>query len=194
METEYIAMAELQAVLDYNLGFCWWKKYIAGAFWGNIATPINLSITLFTALTTVQATSSAFLPERAYLVLSVATMIISVINTFFKPHQQMTETIKAMTVFSQLGQEFEDIVHSPCATTEDIQRRTAAMRDLQARVNKARYDGVVESMNFFTDFLHIVMRNTILRGKDKWLDLEKGSITFDIQGAREAFRSITHTS
>lgn len=183
-------MNRLQAILDYNIGFCWWKKYIAAAFWSNIATPINLSITLFTALTTVQATSSAFLPNKAYLALSVSTMIISVINTFFKPHQQMTDTIKSMQAFSVLGQEFESIVHSGC-TPEEIERRTTALRDLQARVNKARYDGAVESMNFFTDLIHIVARNTVLKGRDRWLDLEKGSTHMDVDKVREEFRTRT---
>ena len=39
--------------LNKNIGTYWWKKYITTAFWKNISTPINLSITILTALTKI---------------------------------------------------------------------------------------------------------------------------------------------
>jgi len=57
--------------LDKEIGFYYWKRYIASAFWSNISTPINLSITLLTAITTGQATTEQLLPQNIYVNLSM---------------------------------------------------------------------------------------------------------------------------
>ena len=75
------AMKKLEARLNKDLGFSWWKKYIAAAFWSNISTPVNLAITILTALTTGQATTSNLLSQRTYVNISIATLLLSVINT-----------------------------------------------------------------------------------------------------------------
>ena len=56
-------ITKIEKFLDAKIGFYWWKKYIAGAFWSNVATPVNLFITLVTALTTGQAVHT-LLPMR----------------------------------------------------------------------------------------------------------------------------------
>jgi hypothetical protein len=56
----------LENKIDQDLGFYFWKRYTAAAFWTQISTPINLLITLMTALTTAQSASSNILPEEAY--------------------------------------------------------------------------------------------------------------------------------
>lgn len=42
----------LENKLNVDIGFYYWKRYVAGSFWAQLATPINLAITLMTALTT----------------------------------------------------------------------------------------------------------------------------------------------
>jgi hypothetical protein len=40
----------LESKIDNDLGYYFWKKYIAAAFWAQISTPLNLMITIMTAL------------------------------------------------------------------------------------------------------------------------------------------------
>lgn len=169
------AMHKLEKILDNNIGFYWWKKYVAAAFWANIATPMNLSITLFTALTTAQASSSSFLPHNVYLIMSIATMLVSVVNTFFKPHQQMVDNMKTMVKYGEYGNAFEEIYYSPCHTIEDFRIRTERYREVQKKLNTFRNENVVDQQNFFTDLLHLAARFTVLKHHENWLDLEKGN-------------------
>ena len=56
-DINYLHLVSVEDNLDKLLGFYYWKRYIASAFWSNISTPINLAITLMTAMTTAQATT-----------------------------------------------------------------------------------------------------------------------------------------
>lgn len=56
----YLHLVSVEDNLDKLLGFYYWKRYIAAAFWSNLSTPINLAITLMTAMTTAQATTLSF--------------------------------------------------------------------------------------------------------------------------------------
>ena len=49
--------------INYDIGYYWWKYYVYGAFWNNISTPINLAITIITALTTGQSASQNLISE-----------------------------------------------------------------------------------------------------------------------------------
>ncbi len=166
----------LQKKLDIALGFGWWKKYIAAAFWSNLSTPFNLSITLLTALTTAQATTDeGFLPKKAYMGISISTLIISVVNTFFKPHQQSTENIKIMNQWWELGNKFEEIFYTACNTPEELEKRYQDYLALQKEINQLEISQSPETQNFLTDLIHLIARNTALRNKDRWLDLETKS-------------------
>ena len=83
LESTTLKISNLEDKLNTTIGRQWWKKYISAAFWSNIATPINLAITLFTTLTTGQAATDSLLSQDNFFKLSVATLIISTINTFF---------------------------------------------------------------------------------------------------------------
>ena len=47
--------------LNYDIGYFWWKQYVYCAFWNNISTPINLLITILTALTTGQSATNSLI-------------------------------------------------------------------------------------------------------------------------------------
>ena len=121
-------MKNLEEKINEDLGFKWWKKYIAGAWWNQISTPMNLSITLLTAITTAQTTSSGFLPEDVYKGISIATLIISVLNTFFKPSAKMSENMKDMNDWTKLGGIFEEIYYRG---NEDIAKKIDDYKKLQ---------------------------------------------------------------
>jgi hypothetical protein len=48
---KYELMIKLENKLNGELGDMWWNKYVGGAFWTNISTPINLAITILSAVT-----------------------------------------------------------------------------------------------------------------------------------------------
>ena len=116
-----VKIHKIEHFLDTKIGFYWWKKYIAGAFWSNIATPINLSITLITAFTTGQAVTESLIDSKTYSYLSVAALIISTLNTFFRPHIQLKDNIDEMKKWSEFGGRFMNIYNN---TDEDLNNDT----------------------------------------------------------------------
>ena len=77
---------QIKKKLNTDLGFYYWKYYIAGAFWSNIATPINLSITILSAIVSAQANTENLISTNLYKDLSIALLLLSTLNTFiFKP-------------------------------------------------------------------------------------------------------------
>jgi fumarate reductase subunit C len=89
-------MKTLENHLNRILAQQWWQKYIAAAFWSNMSTPVNLTIMLLTTLTTGQATTSNLLSSQSFVSVSIASLILSVINTFFRPHAQMNDNLEIM--------------------------------------------------------------------------------------------------
>jgi len=75
----------LQENLNLKIGTFSWKKYINAAFWNYISTPINFTITLFTAMSAGQTgTNSTFLNQNQLFYILFVSFILSIINTFFK--------------------------------------------------------------------------------------------------------------
>ena len=62
---------KIENKLNSDLGYLYWKKYIAGAFWANISTPINLTITILTAIMSGQATTNNLIPQNIYINISI---------------------------------------------------------------------------------------------------------------------------
>jgi hypothetical protein len=161
---------QLEHKLNVDLGLYWWKQYVASAFWSNISTPLNLAITLMTAITTAQATTNNLLPHDVYVNINIATLILSVINTFFRPHTQLSENIKIMNEYGAFGSRFEKIIYTPYITPEDQTRRLEDLRQLTNDMNTYKNALSPDNRNFMTDLIYIVAKYTILRQHDKWLD------------------------
>lgn len=167
----------LKGKLDRDLGFFYWKKYIAAAFWAQIATPINLMITLLTALTTAQATSPELLSHSLYVNISIATLIITTLNTFFRPHNKMIENAETMKKWNELGLEFEKIYYSDTENNSISRDNCDAvilnLTELQEQMNELRKSEGPSSTNFLTDLLHIMCVYTCLRKYQRWLDNDR---------------------
>jgi hypothetical protein len=175
------SLSRIQHKLNVDIGFGWWKRYIAAAFWSNISMPINLSITLMTAMTTAQATTQALLSQHFYVSLSISTLVLTVVNTFFRPHTQMNDNIKLMTRWTEFGNTLESVYYSSSSSEEiqtmadkilDCRRRQKAYEALQSDINAFENNISPEAHNFLTDLIHTVARMTILNARDKWLDLD----------------------
>ncbi len=172
-EKFYYAMVNLEAKINEDLGFRWWKKYIGGAFWNQISTPINLSITLLTAITTAQTTSNGgFISENTYKSLSITTLIISVLNTFFKPNTKMTQNIEDMNEWTKLGCIFEEIFYRE----EDIVKKLEDYKKLQMRISELKYKESPEKQNFVTDLIHACCLKTFLRDNRLYINPRKAEI------------------
>jgi hypothetical protein len=172
------AMLRIQHKLNIDIGFGWWKRYIAAAFWSNMSMPLNLAITLLTALTTAQATTDALLNHSTYVGISIATLILTVLNSFFRPHAQMTDSIKLMSRWMEFGNKLESIYYSTSDaedatdSTDAYTVKQRAYEALQAEINAFENSMSPESHNFLTDMIHVVARLTVLNARDKWLDLD----------------------
>ena len=68
--------------LDKEIGYNYWKRYIASVFWSQISTPINLAITILTAITTAQIQTNDFVSPSASSNLAVISLILATLNTF----------------------------------------------------------------------------------------------------------------
>ena len=160
-------MSSLKEKLDTDLGFYYWKYYIAGAFWSNIATPINLCITILSALISGQANTDSLLPSNIYKDLSIALLLLSTLNTFLRPHLQMNENVQLKQKYDALGAEFEQ-VHFSNESNED---KALKYESIAAEMSKLRQTDSPTSQNYLTDLIHIICRQTCLKNKNLWLDL-----------------------
>lgn len=160
-------MPTLKEKLDTDLGFYYWKYYIAGAFWSNIATPINLCITILSALISGQANTDKIMPENIYKDLSIALLLLSTLNTFLRPHIQMNENVQLKQKYDALGAEFEKVHFSNDSNEEKALQYEA----IAGEMSKLRQTDSPTSQNYLTDLIHIICRQTCLKEKNLWLDL-----------------------
>lgn len=160
-------MSQLKEKIDKDLGFYYWKYYIAGAFWSNIATPINLTITILSALVSGQANTDSLLSLTLYKNLSIALLLLSTVNTFLRPHIQMNENVQMKKKYDALGSEFEKIVFSNISEIQKIKNYEL----IAEKIDQLRINDTPVSQNYLTDLIHIICRNTCLIEKNLWLNL-----------------------
>ncbi len=170
-------MKKLQRKLNGELGDVWWNLYVGGAFWSNISTPINLAITLLSAVTAGQATTSNMLSQSAFFKISKATLIISTLNTFFRPHTQLMGIMDSMKSINELGFRFESTYYSECNGEADYLRRYSEYKQILMDLNKFQQSQSPDQQNFCTDFIYWLFKNySCLKKSYKWLDLDMAYI------------------
>lgn len=170
-------MKKLQRKLNGELGDVWWNLYIAGAFWSNISTPINLSITLLSAITAGQATTTNMLSQSLFIKISIASLIISTLNTFFRPHGQLMSIMDSLKKINELGFKFESIYYTECDDEDDYKRRYKEYKNILLELNKFQQSQSPDQQNFFTDFIYWLFKNySCLNKSYKWLDLDMSYI------------------
>lgn len=163
-----VLMNHLEEKLNITIGKHWWKKYVSAAFWSNIATPINLAITLFTTLSTGQAATDSLLSQNMFIRISIASLILSTLNTFFRPHQQMNINMDAMNKWRQLGAKFEEIYYSECFNDLDYERRIKGYQEIQKDVHTEQIAQETAIQNYLTDFIYFCVANSCL-SKSEWI-------------------------
>ena len=168
-------MDDLETKINTEIGYRFWKKYVNAAFWSYISLPINLSITMMTALSTGQATTDNLLPKNLYINISLATLVISVLNTYFRPYVQMNQNIEYMNKWSVLGCQFEEIYYSENHSIDHTEHRIVRYETLLKNINDLKKAEILETQNFLTDSIHLALRSCYccLKNKNRWLALDE---------------------
>lgn len=163
-----IAMQKLQDRVNRDLGDNWWKKYISAAFWSNLSTPINVCITFFTALTTGQTATSNLLSSQSVIGLGLATLILSILNTFFTPHKKMVSLIEEMNKWQELGSQFESVYYSNNFDDDDFERRFKAYEEIQKGIHQLKIKQQTTDADFLTDLIYLCAVKTCLK-RERWI-------------------------
>ena len=164
---------QLEATLNVEIGFSFWKRYVAGAVWSNMSTPINFALTLMTAVMTGQATTTNLISESSFSMLSVATLVLSTINTFFRPHIQAQNNMDNMKVWAVLGNEFQELYHHRCFTLDQLQEKEKGLNKVLEKVYKQRSAEPPTFQNFVTDLVFLICRRTCMKNKQYWINPSK---------------------
>jgi len=162
--------------LDKEIGYNYWKRYIASVFWSQISTPINLAITILTAITTAQIQTNDFVSPSASSNLAVISLILATLNTFFRPHVQYATNTEFLSKWVVLGVKFEDEYYNnriEGKTIGDYLKRLESLQAIQKSVNELRQLEGTNSINFLTDFIFYISFLTCLRNNKNWLDSDK---------------------
>jgi len=163
----------MESKLDIDIGYYYWKKYIASAFWSNISTPINLIITLLTAVTTAQTASSNIVSDKTSINLSIAALIITALNTFFRPHTKMSSSIELMKKWVELGNDFEELYYTEHKYSTKSDFIIEKYKELQLRSNTLKESEGPDTMNWLTDLIHFISKKSCIKKYQRWLDTNK---------------------
>lgn len=137
---------------------------------------MNLSITILTALTTGQAATNRFLSESTTLALGLVVMlnltisqlekvlILSILNTFFRPAQKYNENVDIVKSWTKLGTEFDEQVYL-CTTFENIESKLSAITTLFNRVNEHKRSC---NDNYLIDLIFLMARLCCIRKRISW--------------------------
>lgn len=151
-------MLTLQGSLNVRIGTQAWKKYISAAFWNYISTPINFTITLFTALTAGQTgTGSNYLTERQLFIMLFISFLLSIVNTFFKLKEKAMLNYEASKKYDEFGAIFEEIYYMSLSSENDMKIRLSKYKILQEEINKYSQKERIENVNYFTEMIYLCL-------------------------------------
>ena len=159
LSPEWGIMLTLQNAINVRIGTQSWKKYINAAFWNYISTPINFTITLFTALSAGQTgTNSNFLSQAQLFYILFISFVLSVINTFFKLKDKAIMNYDALKQYETFGSEFEKIYYTNVESDEDLKKKYNAYLGLQEDINKYNMSGGIDNVNYATELIYLCLK------------------------------------
>ena len=156
---------ELRVYLDSWIGFYYWENYYCTWFWTNISMPINLALTLATALIAAQASSTgSLLRENDYMVLSFTTMILTTVNSYFKPQIKSMDSSAVLTKWIELGYKLDDIIFDIQTPEEQYKSYKTLFSDMNKQA--ASQAG---NRNFLTSWWHFGLRKWYGPESENWI-------------------------
>lgn len=160
--------------INYDIGFYFWKYYVYSAFWNYVSTPLNLLITILTALTTGNSATKGLLTDALMTNIGIATLIFSIFNTFFRPAQQLNENTEKQRAWARWGAEFEKIYMNKPDTPEERKQWLIKYQDLFSKINDEKKKN---TNNFCIDILFIITKKLCLKERIYWMPEIETSIT-----------------
>jgi hypothetical protein len=163
---EYIEkVKEIRSYLDSCIGFYYWEQYYCTWFWTNISMPINLALTLATALIAAQASSTgSLLREHDYMILSFTTMILTIVNSYFKPQIKSIDSSTILTKWIELGYKLDDIIFDIQTPEEQYKSYKTLFTDMNKQA--ASQAG---NRNFLTSWWHFALRKWYGSNSENWI-------------------------
>jgi len=168
LNTEYVIdnlspiwgiMLTVQDNLNLRIGTQLKKKYFNAGFWNYISTPINFTITLFTALSAGQTGSgSTFLTTDQLFYVLLATFILSIINTFFKLKEKADINYNSAKLWELYAATFEKIYFTPIEKNTDVAQKLANYNELISKINEEYVEETVEYVNYITELFFYLFR------------------------------------
>jgi hypothetical protein len=155
--------------INLSIGTNWWKWYVSSAIWSNVSTPLNFSITILTALTSGSLLSGDSM-KGALVGLNMTTLVLSTINSFFRPHDQLTQCLESLKAWTVMGNKFESR-YFEMRQIGDLDEKFAEYRNLLQEMNALENKEDPNRRNFATDVLYMIVRATIINKKEKWLSI-----------------------
>ncbi len=176
MEEQMGKLDFLMKKIDRDIGYNFWKKYVASAFWSQISTPINLVITFLTAITTAQAQTPDLIAQSIYAQLAIVSLIITTLNTFFRPHAQFAINTEFLQKWNDVGIQFEkeyyDKIIVQTISDDDFKIVDAKIKKFEAiqdQMNALRKSEGTNTVNFLTDLIFIICYKTCIRNYKRWM-------------------------
>ena len=167
--------------INSDIGFYWKKRYIYSAFWSNISTPINLSIVILTALTTGENATKDLIGQRVSTILGIVVLFVSIINTFFRPNEQLAKNQTLQEKWADIGEEFDEIYYDRVYTLKEKSEQLVKLEKLFKSMSSVKR---MDDNNYLIDLLFFIIRCTCIRGNIDWVHI---SDTHEIK--RKARRS-----
>jgi hypothetical protein len=152
-------MLTVQDNLNLRIGTQLKKKYFNAGFWNYISTPINFTITLFTALSAGQTGSgSNFLTADQLFYILLATFILSIINTFFKLKEKAEINYNSAKSWELYAATFEQIYFTPIEKNEDVAKKLQNYNELICKINGEYVEETVDYVNYITELFFYLFR------------------------------------
>ena len=139
-------------IIDSNLGKLYLRQLGRKQFWNNIATPINLLITIISAVVSTRATAETenLIPNDIYKYISVALLVLTGLNTYYKPHSQYHAHTTKCEKISDIGKTFLRIKTN--INNDNTNNISDKIQELEVSLNK--YIKPVELWEVqYTDFI-----------------------------------------
>lgn len=186
-------MLTVQDNLNLRIGLQLKKKYFNAGFWNYISTPINFTITLFTALSAGQTGSgSNFLNQSQLFYVLLSTFVLSIVNTFFKLREKAEINYTSAKMWEQYAATFEKIYFTPINENADVFKRLESYTCLISKINAEYVEETVEYVNYITELFFYFFRLCRIYKDYRYLGIKRRHWVLDGSSSRFYKENMRH--
>ena len=155
--------------INETIGYYWWKQYFYTGFWNYITTPINLAITVLTALTTGQSATQGLITTKTSTVFGAVVLCLSLFQTFFRSNDQYNNNKAILKQWADMGVKFDGLYMDKVSDDNKDAEKLEKLKKLQELFKQVSQLKKDNDSNFLVDILYTCLRCICLRnGKLKW--------------------------